>query len=69
MAAFYTLMRGATLPRASALLIARVSAPRGRHRNSIATPIRGAIAQMLLGLWSVLAVAFLLLVLGGFLVG
>jgi len=64
MAAFYTFARGATLPRAPVILVA--PARRGVHRRAVASAIRGAIACVLVCLWSVLALGFLLLVLGGF---
>jgi hypothetical protein len=66
MAAFYTLMRGATFPRVPVILIPRATARHGHHRTPVATALRGAIAQVLVGLWSVLAFGFFLLVLGGF---
>jgi hypothetical protein len=66
MAAFYTLTRGATFPRAPAILIPRATARHGVHRTAVATAIRGAIGQVLVCLWSVLALGFLLLVLAGF---
>jgi hypothetical protein len=66
MAAFYTLTRGATFARTPAIPIPRATARRGLHRTRVATAIRGAIGQVLVCVWSVLALGFLLLVLAGF---
>ena len=66
MAALYTLARDATFPGASAVLIPRATGHPGAHRTGVATAIRGAIGQVLVGLWSVLALGSFLLVLAGF---
>jgi hypothetical protein len=66
MAAPYTLARDATFRGASAVLIPRASGRPGAHRTGVATAMRGAIAQTLVGLWSVLALGSFSLVLAGF---
>jgi hypothetical protein len=66
MAAFYTLTRGADFPRASTTHIPRATARHRVHRTPVATAIRGAIGQVLVCLWSVLALGLLVLLLAGF---
>ena len=66
MAAFYTLTRGATFARVPAVFLPRATARRAVHGTPVATAIRGAIGQVLVCMWSVLALGLLLLVLAGF---
>jgi len=66
MAALHTLARGTGFSRASPNLLPGATARHGAHRTGVATAIGGAIAQVLVGLWSVLALGFLVLVLAGF---
>jgi formate/nitrite transporter FocA (FNT family) len=66
MAAFYTLARGATFPRAATTLVPRATARHQVHRTPVATAIRGAIGQVMVCVWSLLALGLLLLVLAGF---
>ena len=67
MAAFvFAPARGTFFPRDRAIRIPRATARHAVHRTSVASAIRGATGQLLVGLWSVLAVGFLLLVLAGF---
>jgi hypothetical protein len=58
--------RGTFFPRNPPILVPRAAARQAVHRTSFATAIRGAIGQVLVCVWSVLALGFLLVVLAGF---
>ena len=58
--------RGTFFPRDPAILVPRANARHGVHRTPVATAIRGAIVQLLVCVWSVVALGFFLLVLAGF---
>lgn len=69
MAALYNLPQGIFSPGTSAVSAPRITRRRAFHRGTIVGYPWGAVTQVLVLLWSVVALGFLLLTVAGFLAG